>query len=100
MLQQTLLLVDSELDKRFKEFDEANPKVYKKLVQMATDLRARGHKKIGMKMLFEVTRWQTMLHTSGDPYKMNNSYCSRYVRKIVSEHPEFDGMFETRTLKS
>lgn len=100
MDQASLFSVESELDKRFREFDDKNPKVYIKLLKMTKDLKDRGHSRIGIGMLFEVIRWQTMLQTVGDPYRLNNSYRSRYVRKIAHEHPEFANMFETRELRS
>lgn len=100
MIQQLLIPLDSDLDTRFKEFDDKNPQIYDKLVDLAYELRDIGHRKIGIGMLFEVIRWQSMIQTEGDHFKMNNSYRSRYVRKITNEHPDLEGMFETRELRS
>lgn len=91
---------ETDRDREFREFDAANPKVYSHLVDMTRQMYDRGHKKIGMSMLYEVLRWRTMLATTDPQYKLNNNYQSRYARKIMAEFPEFDGIFETRELKS
>ena len=90
------------LEERFREFVAKNPGVYRHLVSMAHELRRKGHTKIGIGMLFEVLRWQSMLSTS-DPsstFKLNNSYRSRFARLIMENEPELDGIFDTRVLKT
>lgn len=98
--QISLATNETEADKRFREFDEKNPHVYRQLVKMTRDLKAQGHKKIGMQMLFEVIRWRSMMKTTDGDFKMNNNYAGRYARKVMSENSDLDGMFELRTLKS
>lgn len=95
-----MFAVDSVMEQRFKEFHAKNPQVYVSLVRLARQLKDRGHRKIGIKMLFEVVRWQTMLRTEGDPFKLNNNYHSRYARKIMDQEPDLEGFFELRELKS
>lgn len=98
--QPSIFTNETEADKRFREFDEKNPHVYKQLVKMTRDLKAQGHKKIGMQMLFEVIRWRSMMKTTDTDFKMNNNYAGRYARKVMSENSDLDGMFELRTLKT
>lgn len=98
--QVDLFTKESEADKKFREFDEKNPHVYRQLVKMTRDLKAQGHKKIGMQMLFEVIRWRSMMKTSDTDFKMNNNYAGRYARKVMSENSDLDNMFELRTLKT
>lgn len=90
----------SELDKKFWEFHKKNPQVFDELVALARKAKAAGRKRIGMQMLFEVIRWQRYINTKGDPYKINNNYASRYARIIPEKFPEFEGMFETRRIRS
>lgn len=33
-------------------------------------------------------------------FKLNDHYTSRYVRKLIAEFPQFDGMFELRVLRA
>jgi len=90
------------IEEAFGLFHAENPWVYVHLVKLARDLKQRGHRKIGIAMLFEVLRWSYLMSTS-DPtsdFKLNNNYRSRYARKIMAEHPDLDGIFETRGLKA
>lgn len=88
------------LEERFEEFHDKNPHVYVALVKLARQLMARGHKKIGIAMLWEVLRWQSMLQTEGDPFKLNNDYKSRYARLIMAIEPDLEGVFDLRELKA
>lgn len=100
VMQYEFPLFRSRLDDRFEEFHEKNPHVYAKLVELSHDLKDVGHNTIGMKMLFEIIRWKTMLQTTDGDFKMNNSYASRYVRLIEQNEPELVGMFSKRGLRS
>lgn len=89
------------IQERFEAFHQANPWVYTAFVQMTEDWIARGHTRIGIKMLTEVLRWQYGRQTAdSSPFKLNNVYPSRYVRRMLAEHPEWADVFETRELKS
>lgn len=90
----------SELDKRFWAFHKENPQVFQKLEELTKQAYDRGRKKIGIGMIFEVLRWNSFMATTGDPYKLNNSYRSRYVRILIDKHPEYANLFETRKIKS
>lgn len=89
---------EETIQQRFERFDRENPQVYAELVVLARRWAATGNKKCGVGMLFEVLRWRRGLRTGGDDFKLNNSYRSRYVRKIISNYPELAPLFETRTL--
>ena len=100
MTQPDLWSEPSDLDKKFWKFHKNNPQVFNQLVTMCKDAQQARRKKIGIGMLFEVLRWNSMLDTSGDDFKLNNSYRSRYARILEQEHPEFIGLFEKRKIKS
>lgn len=90
----------SSIEANFDLFHQANPFVYRSLVKLARDLHRRGHRKVGMKMLFEVLRWQWSMATA-DPaseFKLNNNYTSRYARLIMDNEPDLAGIFEVRKL--
>lgn len=94
-------LVEGEtLQERFESFHALNPWVYEALEKLTADWIAAGHARVGMKMMFEVLRWQVGRTTTGDEFKLNNSLTSRYARFIVNEHPEWETYFETRELKA
>lgn len=88
------------IDERFREFHEKNPQVLERLVALARQAIRAGKTRIGAKTLVEVARWHFWLETEGDEFKINNSFTSRYSRLLVETHPEFEGLFETRELRS
>ena len=84
----------------FDNFHARNPQVYRELEAMAAQMVARGRRKIGIKMLFEVLRWNYYLNTTGDDFRLNNNYAPSYARLILQNHPDWQGLFELRTAKS
>lgn len=87
------------LEQKFIAFHVANPHVYETLVRLARAAQRAGRTKVGMKMLWEVMRWELFLETA-DPkkYKLNNSFHSRYSRMIMTNEKDLAGLFETRRL--
>ena len=86
------------LEQRFAAFHEANPHVYRRLRDLAVAAARRG-RRMGIKALFEVLRWQYAMQTD-DPsseYKLNNSYTSFYARLLMEREAELQNYFETRT---
>lgn len=93
----------SDHDTTFQDFHEKHPEVYDHLVGLARGAIARGRKKIGMKQLFEVLRWERFMKgmpAEGQDFKMNNNYTSRYARLIMSKEPDLVGVFNTRELRT
>lgn len=86
------------LQEQFEMFCELNPHVERQLVALARELVERGHRTIGIAMLFEVLRWQYALHTIGDTFRLNNNYRSRYARRLMDRYPDLAGVFELRQL--
>lgn len=87
------------LDAQFEEFHKNNPEVYEELVRLARQMKARGHKRIGIKMLWEVLRWERAMKTTDQTeWKLNNNYTSRYARLIMEKEPDLKGFFVTRGL--
>ncbi|MDD5510457.1 MAG: hypothetical protein PHI12_06590 [Dehalococcoidales bacterium] len=91
------------IEKKFWEFHNSNPEVYRLLVRYAHEWRdARGiNARIGMKALFERVRWEIGLrkreHHDGDKeFKLNNNYTAFYARFIMFNYPELKGMFALR----
>lgn len=87
---------------RFEEYHKLNPQVYTALESMTRQLVNRGRTKIGIKMLFEVLRWEYYMNTN-DPnsdFKINNNYAPYYARLLLQKHPEWDGIFELRAIRN
>jgi len=83
------------LETRSRTFDAENPEVYAKLLDLARTIKARGMGRVSIALLFERLRWISQIETTGDQFKLNNSYRAYYARKLMRE-PGLDGLFETR----
>lgn len=85
---------------RFEAFHTEHPEVYRQLVQLARQWVSVGRRRLGIATLFERLRWEWHIAglTDVDGYKLNNSFRALYARKIMAEHPDLDGLFETRRL--
>ena len=81
---------------RFDAFHRANPHVYAALVKLAREWKAAGHTRCGMKMLFEVLRYERGIRTSGEQYVMNNDFTAFFARLIMRECVDLRGFFEVR----
>jgi hypothetical protein len=89
------------IQQAFEAFHAANPWVYQAFARLTADWLGQGHRRVGMKMLTEVIRWQYGRQTeSPDGFKINNNFTSRYVRFLIRTHPEWADVFETRELKA
>lgn len=100
--QVDLTLNGTVADARFQAFHERNPHVYRELVRVARDMKAKGLKKLGIGAVYEVARWEWRKATV-DPtsdFKLNNNYRSRYARLIMKSEPDLNEAFDTRKLYS
>ena len=78
---------------RFNEFHRDNPHVYKLYEHFAFELIGRGHKRLGSKMIIERIRWETMIKTTDETYKISNDFTALYAREFVKNHPQHADKF-------
>ena len=82
-------------------FHRQNPSVYAAFESAALRAIQRGKRKLSAKLICEVIRWEHWIDTKdATPFKLNNNYPSYYARLFMHYHPEYDGFFETRKLRS
>lgn len=92
---------EKSIDERFAAFHAAHPEVYTALEWMAMRAFREGRSRIGIGALVETFRSDvTARSTDVREFKINNSFRSRYARKLVADHPELDAMIERRELRS
>jgi len=87
------------IDDKFRAFHDANPWVADELEKLADVEYRHGDGRIGIKYLIEVLRWNYRRATTGQPFRIDNDFTSRYARLLVDRRPEFANLFETRTLR-
>lgn len=88
----------ASIQDRFESFHSNNPWVLGALESLTVDYLQAGNSRLGIGMLVEVLRWQYGRQTSGDEFKLNNNYRSRYVRLMIERHPTWADVFSTREL--
>jgi hypothetical protein len=86
------------IEQRYAEFNARNPHVFTQLETLARAAFNIGRRRIGIKHLFEVLRWNHYFNTRGEKWKLNNNYTSLYARDLLAKHPEWKGLFQTRKL--
>ncbi len=94
-----VLKLDGPYVKEFWNFHQANPGIYQILVKNARRAKERGRDRIGIRMLWEVMRWEMMMATvdpSQEEYKLNDHYTRHYARLIMYQESELKDIFEVR----
>jgi hypothetical protein len=94
---------DATIEERWTAFKQANPWVLDALDRLASSAWMAGRRRVGIKHLFEVLRWQwEMTTTDPEGWRLNNVYTSRAARDLLARHPEWveTGFIETRQLKA
>src|SRR3954470_15226635 len=86
----------SSLEQRFAAFHHANPAVFIAIEKKALQLLDSGRTRIGIAELVEDLRYDNSLKTSGDQFKLNNSYRSFYARLLISQHSKLASVIGTR----
>jgi hypothetical protein len=90
------ILAGKSIADRFQLFTICNPHIYAMIRKIALDLKLTGHRRMGMKAIFERLRWLYAIQTKGDVFKLNNSFTSHYSRLLMEQEPELAGFFELR----
>ena len=96
------MLFMTDTERRFYEFHGENPQVFEELVRLARRASQLGRRRIGIRMLWEVMRWNLTIEIDheDDDYKFNDHFTSRYSRMIMERNPDLVGLFQVRTLRS
>lgn len=91
------------IERRFWAFHTAHPEVYRELAGLARQAVAAGRQRLGVKMLFEVVRWNRSLAglpAEGEDFKLNNDYSSRYARLLMERETDLADLFLVRELRA
>lgn len=83
---------------RYHAWDQANPSFYALFVKYSLELITAGRRSFGVRLVWERIRWESMIQTQGDQYKMNDHYHAIYARRFMDDHPQFGNVFKLRTI--
>ena len=91
------------MQERFLAFHADHPEVYEALVVLARRGFEAGANRLGLRMLFEVVRWEWILSrlpAEHEAWKLNNNYAPWYARLIMDENPWAADLFELRRIRT
>ena len=88
------------IQEKFEEFDKENPIVYSLFKQQVLKAISKRKTKISAKTVLGFIRWEIQFQTTGDVYKINDSFTSRYARKFTEEFDKYKDIFYFRKLRS
>ena len=86
----------SDTAERFENFHADNPLVYETLVRLSKEWVSQHGKKLGIRVIWEVARWEIIKQTKNSDYKLNDHLTGYYARLIMAQEPELANMFVTR----
>lgn len=96
-----------DMDVVFDEWVKANPWVVSYLEEVIYEaIEELGFQKMGFRMFWERLRWDSMrpafkvARGLGDEFGLNDKLHGRMVRLILARNPHWDGLFETRRLRT
>ena len=84
----------------FEKFHGDNPQVYRLFKRFALLAIQSGRSRYSSDMISHRIRWHVEIETTGEPVKMNDHYTAYYARLFEADHPEHQGFFRKRKLKS
>lgn len=90
----------SKAERDFYAFHADHPHVYAELVKLARRAKRRGARKLGIKMLWEVMRWNLFIQTSTEDWKLNNNFPAYFARLIMKRELDLVGMFDLRRARA
>jgi hypothetical protein len=88
------------IQERFESFHRLNPHIYRRLRELCLEMKRRGVPHWGIKAAWEVLRFQGVLSSGQDGFRLPNSLTSRYARLLMEREPELQDFFETREIKT
>ena len=99
-MNKQINFLSEPMEVKFLNFHNENKEVYELYKKYALELIESGRNKIGSKMIVERIRWETIIRTKGDIYKINNNYTCYYARLFIREFPRYADRFNFRQLRT
>lgn len=88
------------LDERFEAWLADNGHVYTAVRRAALAAVRAGTTRLSIAKIIEELRADRSVATTGDSWKLNNSFRAPLARRLMDAEPEFEGHFEIRVRKS
>jgi len=90
----------TKFNEKFDQYDKENPHVWDLFVRFTFELLALGKTRYSARGIFDRIRWETMITTTDDPYRISNNWSPYYARKFHKAFPDHDGFFTIRPARA
>ena len=87
-----------DLKQKWWAWHKKNPEFYELFKRFTFEAIRRGHKRLSAWLIVNRIRWETMIVTTGDDYKIRNDFIALYSRLFMHEFPEYKGFFRTKPM--
>lgn len=91
--------MSDDLKKQWWEWHLRNPEFYKMFERFTFEAISKGHHRLSAWLIVNRIRWETMIVTTGDDYKIRNDYIALYSRYFMHKNPQYKGFFKTKLMK-
>jgi hypothetical protein len=89
------------IQEAFLEYHQANPHVYARLEQLSQEFIDLGVRRIGIDLFINQVRYERIRTTrDAQGFKINQNFSSRYARLLLDNNPDWEGLFELRSLRT
>lgn len=89
----------SLLAKRFLYHITIQPEHYQLFEQFAYKAIKRGHPRLSGWLIANRMRWETAIEQGSNDYKVHNDFIALYTRLFMVRNPQYNGFFQTKTIK-
>jgi len=84
---------------KFRKFNFNNPLVYQTFSTYSWDAASAGHKVFSHWLIMNRIRWDSLLKTDGEKYKIPNEFIAFYARMFMIKHPQLGTFFKIKRMK-
>jgi len=91
-------MIDDLKDKWW-AWHKENPEFYELFKKFTFQAIQKGHRKLSAWLIVNRIRWETMIVTTGNEYKISNDFIALYARLFMHEYPDYKGFFRTKPMK-
>ena len=84
---------------KFRKFHFANPHIYQTFSIYSWDAAKAGHKVFSHWLIMNRIRWDSLIQTDGEKYKIPNEYIAFYARMFMIRYPQLGAFFKIKRMK-
>ena len=88
-----------DLKDKWWAWHKENPEFYELFKKFTFQAIQKGHRKLSAWLIVNRIRWETMIVTTGNEYKIPNDFIALYARLFMHEYPDYKGFFRTKPMK-